>query len=300
MFGDVSWQTLVVSVIAGVGTGSVVALVSLSLALVYSTTGYFSFAVGPLISGGALASRVLFTNQEWPLAPTVLAVTAFGFAVGLLSHLLCVRPIRSVRHNREIRVLFTTIGFGLAMQSLLQIKFGSEHQPVKNFVSSDPLFIGTLSIRPVYLVLVATALIFGLSFEFFLRGTQIGLSMRAVQQDSEGARLFGVDTRRVEFWIFGSSGAIAALSGFLVAPVLSASPYVGEGPFLLAFAAVAVGGFSSFAGALLSGVSIGIVSSVVPLFAEPAAATPAVLLIVLFVLLIKPHGIFQRGRGRIV
>lgn len=299
VFG-VSWEVLAVAVVAGIGIGSVVSLVSQGLALIYSTTGYFSFAPGVMISFGALLSYALSSEASWPVAPTILVIVLSGFVLGMISYVLCVLPVGTGRKDAEVMVLFTTIGFTLAVESLLHLEFGSEIHPVPNFISSKPIFVGSVAIRPIHIVLALVAVVFGVAFEVFLRRTDIGLTMRAAQQDSEGARLLGVHTRQIVFWIFGISGAMATLSGFLVAPIFSASPYIGTGPFLLAFAALALGGFSSFGGALVSGAAIGLVSMITPLYTEPAMARPAVLAIVIVVLLIRPNGLFQGGKARLV
>jgi branched-subunit amino acid ABC-type transport system permease component len=88
---------------------------------------------------------------------------------------------------------------------------------------------------------------------------------------------------------------MAALAGYLFAPVLSASAFVGESVMLFGFAAIAIGGFASFRGALIGGLLVGLILGLTPAFFDPTWRGPFVFAAMLAVLFIWPSGFFGRG-----
>ena len=103
--------------------------------------------------------------------------------------------------------------------------------------------------------------------------------------------LMGIDTRRVITLVFGVAGALSAIAGFLVAPVIHASAFTAQELAFFGFAGMAIGGFGSFSGALLGGVVVGLIYGLVPVLWDPHLTVPILWAVVVAVLLVRPMGL---------
>jgi branched-chain amino acid transport system permease protein len=191
--------------------------------------------------------------------------------------------------------MVSTLGLGMAANALAAILFGTNIYPVDSYVSSNPVVVHGVPIRPVYIVMPIVVLAVAIGVELLLRYTEFGIVTRAVIASNEGASLVGINVTRVVQISFVASAAMAALAGFLVAPVLSASPFVGESVMLFGFAAIAIGGFASFRGAIVGGLIVGLILSLTPAFMDPTWRAPFVWTAMVIILFIRPAGLFGKG-----
>jgi branched-subunit amino acid ABC-type transport system permease component len=279
------------ALIAGVGMGSLVAVLGQALVIVYTTSGYFHFGLSAFLMLGAVMSYILTVDDGLPLYVNIAVVVAGGFVLGLVSEQICVRSVVKRVAHPQVAVLFSTFGLALIIESLAEKWFGAAERPVPSYVSAVPWQINGVLIRPIFVAMIIVALVFASGFEVVLRRTGLGLSLRATQLDKEGAALLGIRTSRVTLWMFGFAGALAGLVGLLMAPLTYASSSAGDSIFFLAFGAIAIGGFSSFIGAILGGVVIGVANSMVAFFWTPEAASAAVFGLILAVLIVRPQGL---------
>jgi branched-subunit amino acid ABC-type transport system permease component len=140
-------------------------------------------------------------------------------------------------------------------------------------------------------MLVVTLLI-TLLVDRVLRKTLIGHVLRATLEDPEGAALLGFDTRFIVRGVFALAGLISALAGYLIAPITQASPYVADELGLFGFAALAIGGFGSFGGALAGGLVVGLMTGIGAGFIDPHLLRPLIFVLCVLVLLVRPGGVF--------
>src|SRR6185295_18315632 len=145
---------------------------------------------------------------------------------------------------------------GTAANAVILLLFGGESFPVPSFVSDDPVRLGSVPVRPIYIVMVIAGAVLTLGIDRLIRATAVGHMFRATLEDPEGALLLGIDTRKVITLAFGAAGALSAVAGFLVAPVIHASAFTAHDLAFYGFAGMAIGGFGSFAGALVGGVVV--------------------------------------------
>jgi branched-chain amino acid transport system permease protein len=286
------FNSLMVGVVSGVGTGAIYVLTATSFTLVLMASGVFNFAQGTIVMLGAVFAFVLGVSLHWPVLAVVACVIGGGTLLGLLTHVVAIAPVmRRAVHVSEAAMI-TTLGLGLAGESLTQKIFGPDPQVVPSYVSSTPWNVAGIPVRPVYVVMVAVTLAVTLALETVMQRTQTGTVLRATLEDPVGAGLVGIDTTKVVAAVFALAGALSALAGFLIAPVTFASPFLSANIALFAFAAMGVGGFGSFRGALVGGIAVGIIGGVVPVVLDSHATLPILFAIVLAVLLVKPAGLF--------
>jgi branched-chain amino acid transport system permease protein len=291
------WTTLALSIVVGIATGSVYALVALAFNLVLAASGVFNLVTGAMITGAVILTYVLTSREDLPAILVVFIVMILGGMAGSFSELVAVR--RFLRGARSIshETMVSTLALGLAGNAVAALWFGNNLYPVNSYVSSNPIMVGSVPIRPVYLVMPVVVVVVVVAVELALRHTEFGVVTRAVIADPEGASLAGIRVSQVVQYSFIGAGVMAALAGFLIAPVINASAFVGDPVMLYGFAAIAIGGFGSFRGTVVGGLIVGLVVGVSPAFFDPTWRRPLVYAIVVVILFIRPAGLFGR-RGQ--
>src|SRR6266542_3345540 len=160
-----------------------------------------------------------------------------------------------------------------------------------------PVFSGTrnvlgvmISVERLMIIPIAGALV--VSLYLFINKTRMGAAMRAIEQDKEAAALQGVNVNVINGLAFAVGFALAAAAGALMAPIFKLDPMMGEQPLLKAFIIIILGGLGSIPGAILGGLILGLIDSIVAtaLGAEPAFLLSFVFIILL--LLFRPTGLF--------
>jgi len=282
---------LVQSTIIGVSIGSIYILMALGLTLMFGMMHIINFAHGAIYMLGAFVVYYVFFQAGAPyLAAFVLAMVLLA-AFGYLVERTIYRPIKGGIEPTLVALLALTT----FLQAAGYPVFGQldKHVP--------PVFPGTrnilgvmISIERLMIIPVAAALVIGLYL--FINKTRLGGAMRAIEQDKEAASLQGVNVDRINGLAFAVGFALAAAAGALMAPIFKLDPMMGEQPLLKAFIIIILGGLGSIPGAILGGLMLGLIDSIV---ATALGAEPAFLLsfvFIILVLLFKPTGLFGHAQ----
>ena len=243
--------------------------------------------------GGTILSFLLGVRLGWPSLVTAAAVAALGVAAGLVNHLLAVWRAMGRAKSFTHTTMLTTIGLGTGANALVALFFGSDlSRAILRFRRTSSSAFDSL--RPTYLVMICVGAGVTLLVDWMVRRTEIGHMFRATLEDPEGARLLGIDTRKIIALAFGLAGAMSGLAGFLIAPTIGASAFTAQELAFYGFAGMAIGGFGSFAGSLVGGLIVGLIAGLTPTLAPPHLALPLLWIIVVAVLLAKPIGTMGR------
>jgi branched-chain amino acid transport system permease protein len=290
----VTLQTYLIALASGLGLGSIYVLVSVSYTLILASSGVFNFAQGALVMGGTIVSYVMSTEASLPLWLTVPVIVLGGAAAGALSELVAVRPFVVWAQNLTEETLVSTLGLGLAMTAIASLAFGTDPQPTNSYVTTTPIIINGVPIRPIFLAMLIIGALVIVALEIIMAKTQLGIVFRATTIDREGAAGLGINYRQVIAASFVVAGALAGLAGFLLAPVTTASVSVGNNLALLAFVGMAMGGFGSFRGVIVGGMLVGLITAFVPVFTDPLWTRPILYAVMIALLLLRPSGLFGR------
>lgn len=278
--------------VTGLALASIYVLIAISFTLVLAASGVFNFAQGTIVMGGTILAFLFGVVFAWPTLVVVAAVIGIGVLAGILTHLLAVWPAIGRSHSFTHTTMLTTIGLGTAANAIIALVFGSDSHRVPSYVSDDPFALFGIPLRPIYLVMIVAGVLVTFSIEWLVRRTEIGHMFRATLEDPEGAQLLGIDTRKIIALAFGLAGAMSAVAGFLIAPVIAASAFTAQELAFYGFAGMAIGGFGSFAGALVGGLIVGLIGGIVPAVGNPHIALPLLWIVVVAVLLVKPAGLW--------
>ena len=287
-------------VVSGLTAGSLYGLVAVGFNILYRPTKVFNFAQGDLVMLGAMGSAVLLSRWHWPWWAALAAAMAAVALLALLEERLAVAPVLR-RSAGGTAWIITTLAVSMIIANLVGKVWGPDPivVPAPPPLSTDMLAVDGVSVSSyqIALVLLTLLLVFGVDR---LYRSLWGKAALAVAEDSDAALLRGINPRAISRWSFAFGGAFAALTGYLAAPVLSASTTLGGLLLLKGFAAAAIGGLGSNRGALIASIMIGIAEAASALWLSPGYHNAVILLLVLAVLLARPGGLVSSLEARSV
>jgi branched-chain amino acid transport system permease protein len=294
----------------GLSIGSVYALMALGLVIVYRGTGHLNFAQGEM---ALFATYVVYQMGEWglPIGVALVIGLAVGFAIGAATEVVLVRPIAK---KSPFAVFIVTLGLFQLLNWLDGAIWGDQVLPNSGvgskqshfptlFPSGDDDFVSIFGaawrlkyLGVLVLVLVITALLF-----LLFNKTRFGLAMRAVASNPDSAKLVGIRTNTVLMVSWGMAAAIGALGGVVFAGINNT---VNLGlmftVFIYGSAAATLGGFDSPGGAVIAGLSIGVIENLAAGYAQEWVGQELKLgvafVIIVVVLMVRPSGLFGTSK----
>ena len=279
--------------VSGLLLGGAYALIAMGLTLIFGVMRLINFSQGEFVTLGMYGAVGVTT--AWGASPylSLVVVIPAAILVGLLLERTIFRRIGSAPHAMQMLVTF---GLSIALQNAMLLLFGGDYRSVGKSIAEDTIRIGEISIGVGQLVAFAGCLVAGAGILAFLKYTQTGKALRAIQQNRYAIRLMGVNVGRLFSLTFAFGICLAAIAGVLLAPNYFISPTVGGGLVYTGFIVVVLGGMGSVPGALLGGALIGLTESFSGFFLPGGLKDSISLLVFLVVLLAWPAGLLgQRG-----
>jgi branched-chain amino acid transport system permease protein len=282
------YSYLIQFLFSGLTTGSIYALMAVSLVIVYKVSQLICFAQGEFFVIGALTMTTLVSKGlPMPLA-FVLAVLA-ATVLGALVERLLIRPIQD---SGVGTLIVMTVAISLTLRGLALVIWGKESYILKPFTTGNPVQVFGATLMPQVLWIIGITIVALLIIWFFFEKTTLGIAMRACSENRLGASLMGISTQRATImsWAWGS--AIGALAGMAVAPLLFMQYGSGVMPMVKGFIAMSIGGLASIVGAVVAGCLLGLVEAYTVGLISSQFADPIVFSILIMVLILKPNGLF--------
>ena len=280
--------------VEGLKFGLIIAMSAVGLSLIFGTTGLVNFAHGELVTFGALMAWV--ANAIWGLhlVPAALVgVVAGGLAGAALDKGLW-RPLRR-RGTGLIALLVISIGLGLLARYIFLYQFGGRTRPYTQYVAQRAISIGPVTIAPKDIVSILVSLAVLAAVGIALQRTKAGKAMRAVADNPDLASSSGIDVERVVLLVWAFGAALAALGGVLLGLTEQVSWQMGYQLLLLMFAGVILGGLGTAYGALLGSFVVGVFLQMSTLVISPELKNVGALLVLILILLVRPHGILGQA-----
>jgi len=271
---------------------SYLALVAVGLVLIFGVMRVVNFAHGELYMVGAYALFWVFFQNELPFFLGVaVAMVAVGL-VGLVMERLLFRPMR----DNPLGGLICSIGALLILQAGAVNLFGVRKKSIPGpFNESVSLFgVSALTISGQRLVVIAFAVVLLTALAIFLKKSRFGWALRAVAQDPEAASLQGISIGRISMLAMVLGAALAGAAGALTATIVPTGPYMGHPVIIGAFIVIIVGGVGSLGGAVVAAILYAFVSTFVTTLQDGVVADIVGLLLMLLVLVVRPHGLFGK------
>ncbi len=292
--GRTFFERFVSLLVQGIKLGSIIALTSVGLSLIFGVTGLVNFAHGELVTFGAIVAYVVNGNLGLPLILGAVVATAMGGVFGGALELAAFRPLRR-RRTGLVSMLVITIGLSFFIRHvfLLSGVFGPAPKKYLDYaVQTTPLTFGPISLAPRDLSIMIVALVVLAAVGLFLQRTTLGKAMRAVADNKDLAESSGIDVERVILTVWVMGGALAGLGGVLQGLSQAAVEYdMGFALLLLMFAGIIVGGLGTAYGAMVGGLVVGVASEVSTLFFSVEFKLVFAFMLLIGVLMIRPQGI---------
>ncbi len=280
--------------LSGLLLGGVYALISVGLNLIFGVIRIINFSHGELV----MISMYLtfWINHYFNVDPYLSAVFVLPimFVFGVVLQRIVIQPILSASATMKI---FATVGLSLLLQNLALIFWKGDFRTIQTAYSMKALEIWGLFISVPRLVAFGAALVSMVGLNLFLKTTYTGKALRAIVEDYSVARLMGVNVERLYLFAFGLGTAFTALGGVLLMPFNAVYPTVGISYTLLAFVVVVLGGLGNMGGTFLAGLFIGVVEAFSGTYVSPALKEASYFAIFIIALLIRPQGLFGKGKG---
>jgi branched-chain amino acid transport system permease protein len=280
-------------IVTGLVIGSVYALVAMGFALIYKATSIINFAQGEFVLVGAYVCLWLYNSMGLPIIVAFILTMCISVLMGIVLERLILRPMIG---EPIISVIMITIALATVLKAFVTIVWGTQIQ-----VFSPPIFsqkalhFGVVRVSEVYLWTVGFAFLFLVVFAAFFKFTRVGIAMRAVADDQQVAQSMGISVKRV-FAISWSIGAlVSAVGGILVGNINGINIALSDFG-LKVFPAVILGGLESIGGAIIGGLTIGVLENIMGSYLDVylgggvKEVAPFIVLIV--ILMIKPYGLF--------
>ena len=300
-------STLLQLVVSGLAVGGVYALIALSFSITFTTTKTLNFAQGEFIAAGAfLGVTVLYLLAKMSgIAPNFaslpvsasagvnypIAVLAVGVVLGVLGLLIFLAAIRPFAGQSGMNWVMSTIGFGIIVQSLGLAIWGPAPVNVPSPLGDDVIRIMGAGIRPQEILVFVVALVLMIGLDQVMRRSRIGKAMRAVAANPQVAALMGINVTAMMIGAYALSSVLAGIGGLLIAPITSASLFLGMGIALKAFSGAIVGGLDNPRGCIFGGFLLGLLESGVALW-NAQWREIVIFGLIIAVLAIRPNGLF--------
>jgi branched-chain amino acid transport system permease protein len=286
---------LIQLVVSGIATGAIYALAALGFTLLWQAAGVINFAQGEFVMLPAFA-MLLFIAVGAPLwLAFLLTCVAAMLVLGLGFKRVIVDPL--IRHG-VIPLVIATLGLSIGLKSVVKAGYSAEAHPFTSPFPAGQFAIAgvNISYADVGTLLMAGAIVIGL--QAFLNKTITGRAMQAVAQNTDAARVLGINVNRMVLYTFVINAVLAVVCALLVTPTYLAKFDMGDAIGQKAFFAAIIGGFNQTRGALLGGVLIGVLENLVGYYISPAYKEGVALMLFLVVILFRPEGLLGRAEER--
>jgi len=283
---------LVVNVaIAGVLTGLVYGLMALGLSVIFGVVRVVNFAHGEMMTIAMYATTVLFAALKLDPFLCILPVAAAFFVFGDAMQAGLVNPFITRPEHSQFMLL---VAVAIIMVNALLMIFGPDARNVQVDYQLESFEIGKLFVDKARLYSAGAAVATALALFAFFKFSLTGKAIRACADNYMGARVVGLDVKKLYALTFGLGSICVAVAGCAMVLLVDVTPALGPAYTLLAFVIVIVGGLGSMGGALLGGVLIGVSEALAGLFIAPSAKSMFSFGLLIVVLLFRPQGLLGK------
>jgi branched-chain amino acid transport system permease protein len=281
------------TILAGVVNGAIYGLLALGIVLVYKGSRVLNFAQGEIGGFALFVTWWLVEQKDLPWLVGGAAGVLSAVVIAIVFNVLVIRPMANAT---RLAVAVATVGlflFLLAAEAFIwKQAIAFLRPPIQG--RGIPAF--GIGLSPTAMLALGTLLLVGLALAAFLRYTDFGLGVLAASQDTDATRLVGIRVSRVSLFTWVSAAILGAVGALLIEPIVGVfAPGFMTEFFIRALTAALIGGLTSLPGAFVGGITVGVLEAIVirevPASAFPGAASVAMLVLIILVLLIRPSGI---------
>jgi len=277
--------------VAGIGTGSIYALIALGFNVVFKSTGAMNFAQGEWVVMGGMTSALLFAATNNILLACLAAVLII-IVVGIVSERLVIWPLR-----RPNALLITLVSIGLAIctRSLVMLVLGKKPVGYPGFSSTATLEVAGITVQTQTLWIIGVTLVFLIAMHLFFERSIMGKALRAAAADRDAAAIVGVRVETTVMLSFAIAALAGALAGAIITPLTLSSYDQGAMFGFKGFSAAMLGGVGSLPGAIVGGLALGLLEAFGSFYISSDFKDAIAFAVLLLILFVRPSGFLGRA-----
>jgi len=279
-------------VISGLATGAIYALIGLSFAIIFNSTGILNFAQGEFVMLGGVLTIFCLNVLQLPLLAAIGAAVAGTTVAGLVFERLAIRPLKNAT---PLALIIITIGASILIRGLVMLLWGKDTQALPAFSGNDPISVVGATLLPQHLWIFGVTILVIVGCRLFFHHTISGKAMRACSFNPRAANLVGISVGRMILLSFVISAAVGSLAGVIIAPLTMTAYDVGVMLGLKGFCAAIMGGMGSGLGTVLGGLILGTLESLGAGLISSGYKDAIAFFILLLILFLRPQGLFKKG-----
>lgn len=279
----------------GLAVGASYALLGLGISILYSATRFFNLAYAGVLTWSAYAALIARVEGGWPLGAALGLAVVAGATLGIGLELALFGPLRRQRRVGPLLLLLASLGCLVVLENVAALVFGDASRALRvGPIPNNPDLIAGIRLSQAQLAIILTAAIVGFLLLVLLKGTALGLMLRAVAGDAWLAQARGLPSEGLVLVATGLGSALGAVGAVFVAYEANLAPHLTFSSLLKAVVAMIVGGTGSFAGPLVGGLVLGQAEQAGVWVFGAEWQNPIAFGLLLLFLLIRPQGLLGR------
>jgi branched-chain amino acid transport system permease protein len=290
-------ESFIQLLVSGLATGAIYALIAVGFSLLWQTSQTINFAQGEFVMLPAFFILAAMNAGAPFWLAALIGVVLSVLVLGWLFKVVIVDPM--LKHG-VLPLVISTIALSLFLKEAAKDFYSSQAQPFPTLVPATDLDVlgAVVSTQSLAVLLVAIATVVAL--HLLLHKTRLGRSMQATAQNPTLARILGIPVERMVLYAFLLNAVLVAIASILITPIYLAKFTNGEVLGMAAFLAAIIGGFNQVRGAILGGVILGVLDNLSAVYISSQYRGAFPLLILIAVILLRPHGLLGRAEERTV
>jgi len=281
------------ALITGFGLGSMYGLLALGYYVTYAVSNTVNFAQGSTMMLGAVLAFTFGVTLSWPMAIAIVLALIGCTVWGVIVERIAVRPF-VIRGSNSW--LMATVALGIVIENVVLFTFGKDPRGMPPSVwTTESFYIANLKIQFLQVVIPAVGLLMAVGLYILSTRTRYGKALLAVVQNSDAARLMGINVTVAVMATFGVSGLFAGIAGILIAPLFTISSTMGTLFGIKAFAVAILGGITNPWGVVVAGLLYGLAEALITALLGSTYTQIVTFSLVILALALRPHGLFGQA-----
>ena len=276
--------------INGISIGFLYGLSAMGFVMIFKSSSVLNFAHGELLAMGAFIFLTLVTWANLPIWLAFLVTLLGCFILGFIVERLFLRPLIG---EPLIFVIMLTVGLSSMFKGLMLLIWGGNLRTYPDFLPQWlGLSVGYITVPPVYIMALIIGIVFLALFGLFFKYSSQGIYMRSVADNQKAALSLGVHVRKVFALSWGIAALVAGMSGIVLGIINGINVHDLSAIGLKVFPVVILGGLDSIGGAIIGGIIIGLLETFTGGYLSPSLRDVVPYIVLVFILLVKPYGLF--------
>lgn len=281
------------ALITGLGLGSMYGLLALGFYVTYAVSNTVNFAQGSTMMLGAVLAFTFGVTLGWPMGLAILLALACCALWGVVVERIAVRPF-VVRGSNAW--LMATVALGIVLENVVLFTFGKDPRGMPpGPLTTGAFFVAGIKVQPLQVVIPAVGLLIAVGLHYTSTRTRYGKALLAVVQNSDAARLMGINVSAAVVAAFAISGLFAGIAGILIAPLFTISSTMGTLFGIKAFAVAILGGITNPWGVVVAGLIYGLAEALITALLGSTYTQIVTFSLVIAALALRPHGLFGQA-----